>query len=200
MKAFVIITFLAVNAAFAARLDNQYIPPPQNAHSAGGTNLEAPRQALPSNVQHQFTSPGGVQTQFQQQNINRPGLNQGTFTSHSHGNGFQSVSAGSFSNSRPQFNGQPQQQQTYQQASTSTFQQPAASRPAHREHQSSYQAPQPQPSYQAPQPQSSYQAPQPHQNYNHQQFSQQGGYDQASTTPIPILKCEYTLLLYCFEN
>ncbi|XP_070503950.1 pupal cuticle protein 36a-like [Chironomus tepperi] len=168
MKAFVIISLLAVNA-FAARLDNQYIPPPPNAHSAGGTNLEAPRQALPSNIQSSYTSPGGVQTQYQQQQYNRPGLNQGTFTSQSHGNGFQSVSAGSFSSNA----GQPQRfapapQQTYQHASTS-YQQPAQpSRPA-------YQAPS---SYQPAQPQQ--------QQYNYQQ----SGYNQASTTPIPILKFE----------
>jgi len=169
MKFFVIISLLAVNA-FAARLDNQYIPPPPNAHSAGGINLEAPRQALPSNIQASYTSPGGVQSQFQQQQVNRPGLNQGTFTSHSHGNGFQSVSAGSFSNNagQPQrFAPAPQQASTYQQASTS-YQQPAqSSRPA----------------YQAP---SSYQQAQPQQQYNYQQT----GYNQASTTPIPILKFE----------
>lgn len=185
MKVFVIISLLAVNA-FAARLDNQYIPPPPNAHSAGGINLEAPRQALPSNIQASYTSPGGVQTQFQQQQVNRPGLNQGTFTSQSHGNGFQSVSAGSFSSNagQPQrFAPAPQQfapapQQAYQHASTS-FQQPAQpSRPA-------YQA------------QSSYQQAQPQQQYNYQQ----SGYNQASTTPIPILKCElYILLLLLFRN
>lgn len=180
MKFFVIISFLAVNA-YAARLDNQYIPPPPNAHSAGGTNLEAPRQALPSNIQASFTSPGGVQTQYQQQQVNRPGLNQGTFTSHSHGNGFQSVSAGSFSSNAGQPQPQrfaPAPQQTYQHASTS-YQQPAQpSRPA----------------YQAP---SSYQPAQPQQQYNYQQ----SGYNQASTTPIPILKCElYILLLLLFRN
>lgn len=170
MKAFVIVTLLAVNSVYAARLDNQYIPPPANAQSAGGHNLELPRQALPSNIQAQYTAPNGVQTQYHQQQVNRPGLNQGTFTSQSHGNGFQSVSAGSFSNSRPQFAAQPAQQQAYQQASTS-FQQPAQPRPAYRE-------------------QSSYQQVQPQQQYSQQQYSQ-SGYNQASTTPIPILKCKF---------
>lgn len=166
MKFFVILSIFTVSA-FGARLDNRYIPPPANAQSAGGFNLEAPRQALPSNVQNTYTAPtGGVQHNFQQQNYQRPGLNQGTFTSHSSGNGFQSVSAGSFSSNvqRPQ-SFQQRQPQQYQPAT-----------------QASYQ-PAPQPNYQQSQP--TYQQTQPQYNYR-----QQDGYNQASTTPIPILKCE----------
>lgn len=177
MKAFVIISFLAVNA-LAARLDNGYIPPPPNAHSAGGFNLDTPKQALPSNIQSQYTAPGG-QTQYQQQQISRPGLNQGTFTSQSHGNGFQSVSAGSFSNTGNAPHAGFAQPQSFQ----------AAARPAFQaQQQPSYQAPQQ--NYQPQQKQTYQPSYQPQPQYNNYQ---QSGYNQASTTPIPILKCEF----YC---
>lgn len=165
MKVFAILSIFAVSA-FGARLDNRYVPP-ANAQSAGGYNLDVPRQALPSNVQNTYTAPsGGAQTNYQQQNYQRPGLNQGTYTSQSTGNGFQSVSAGSFSNNAPK--------QTFQQRPQNNFQ---------RQPQQTYQQPQAQSSYQQPQP--TYQQTQPQFNYK-----QQDGYNQVSTTPIPILKCE----------
>jgi phage/plasmid primase-like uncharacterized protein len=165
MKVFVIFSILAVGA-YGARLDNRYIPPPPNAHSAGGYNLDTPKQALPSNIQSSYSAPDGAQSRFQQQSQQGPGFNQGTFTSHSHGNGFQSVSAGSYSSSA---GSQPQsgytQQSSYSQAPQ----------------QQSYN-PQPQQNYQAKQ-----QSYQPQPQYN---SYQQSGYNQASTTPIPILKCK----------
>ena len=164
MKVFVILSVLLVGA-FSARLDNTYIPP-ASAQSAGGFNLDTPKLALASNVQNTYSAPanaGRTQTQYQQQSYQQPGLNQGTFTSVSRGNGFQSVSVGSQSTQgqAPQQNYQQQQQQ-----------------PSYQAPQQNYQAQQ---SYQ--QPQQPYQ-PQP--QYN----SQQSGYNTASTTPIPILKCK----------
>jgi hypothetical protein len=166
MKFFVVFSIFAVSA-YGARLDNQYIPPPANAQSAGGYNLEAPRQALPSNVQNRYSAPaGGVQTNYQQQNYQRPGLNQGTYTSQSTGNGFQSVSAGSFSNN-------VQRPQTFQQRQPQQYQ------------------PAPQQSYQpAPQPSTYQPAQSTYQNQPQYNYRQQDGYNQVSTTPIPILKCE----------
>lgn len=165
MKVFVILSVL-IAGAMSARLDNTYIPP-ASAHSAGGFNLDTPKLALASNVQNTYSAPaaGRAQTQYQQQSYQQPGLNQGTFTSVSRGNGFQSVSVGAHSS---QGNGAYQApQQNYQQ-------QP----------QQSYQAQAQQSSYQ--QPQQSYQAQPQYNNY------QQSGYNAASTTPIPILKCKKT--------
>ncbi len=160
MKFFVIFSIFAVSA-YGARLDNRYVPPPANAQSAGGYNLEAPKQALASNVQNTYSAP---QTQYQSQTYQRPGLNQGTYTSQSTGNGFQSVSAGSFVSNVPQ--------QSYQQRPQNTFQQ--------RQPQQNYQQQSAYQHTQAQQPQA----------YNYQQG---GGYsNQASTTPIPILKCEWS--------
>jgi hypothetical protein len=186
MKAFVIcVALLAVNAAYAARLDNQYIPPPPNAASAGGFNLDTPRQAQPSNVQNTFRpapGQGGVQTHTQQQQVSRPGLNQGTFTSQSHGNGFQSVSAGSFSNTGNAYTA-PGVQQQHQHAQVSSYQ---PQQPAYQQQQ-----PAPQAYHQQQQQQKQSYQPQPQQpQYNNYQPQQQGGYNQASTTPIPILKCK----------
>lgn len=164
MKLFVVLSVL-VAGAMSARLDNTYVPP-ASAHSAGGFNLDTPKQAHASNIQNTFAAPGGgrAQTQFQQQSFSQPGLNHGTFTSVSRGNGFQSVSAGSHSSN----------------AGHGGFQQQA------------YQAPQPQ-MYQAQQPsyqqqQASYPAAQPQHNTNYQQ-NQQSGYNP-NTTPIPILECK----------
>jgi hypothetical protein len=155
MKVFVILSVLAVGA-YGARLDNTYIPP-ASAQSAGGFNLDAPKLALASNVQNSYSAPaGGRQNQYQQQSYQQPGLNQGTFTSVSKGQGYQSVSVGSHSSQ----GGYQAPQQNYQQ-------------------QQSYQ--QPQQSYQ-PQPQ-----------YNQQQAG--SGYNAASTTPIPILKCKKKCLV-----
>lgn len=167
MKVFAVLSILAVSAVSGARLDNRYVPPPANAQSAGGYNLDAPKLALPSNVQNTYSAPQ-QQTHYQQQSVQRPGLNQGTYTQHSSGNGFQSVSAGSFVSSgnapnfqRPAYNQQKQ------------YQQPA------------YQQPQ-QATYQPQQQQSSYQPSQPAQS----NYYQKDTYNQASTTPIPILKCK----------
>lgn len=158
MKAFVILSVL-VAGAMSARLDNTYIPP-ASAQSAGGFNLDTPKLALASNVQNAYSAPAGgrVQTQYQQQSYQQPGLNQGTFTSVSKGNGFQSVSVGAHSAQGSGVRHQAPQQQYQQQ-------------------QSSYQAPQQ--SYQ-PQPQ-----------YNTYQQQGGSGYNAASTTPIPILKCKF---------
>lgn len=161
MKVFVILSVL-VAGAMSARLDNTYIPP-ASAHSAGGFNLDTPRLAQASNTQQTYSAPAGghIQTQHSQQQYNQPGLNQGTFTSVSRGNGYQSVSVGAHSSQGGQQSYQvPQnnyQQQSYQQQ------------------QSSYPAAQPaQPQYN---------------NYNQQ--SQQSSYNNGpSTTPIPILKCK----------
>lgn len=160
MKIFVILS-VVVAGAVCARLDNTYIPP-ANAHSAGGFNLDAPKQAHASNIQNTYAAPGGGHTQTQYQHQSQPGLNQGTFTSVSKGNGFQSVSTGSFSGSQGAFRGQPSAATQYQQNS---YQAPTQN----------YQ-PQPQPSYQSQQNQ--------HNNY------QQTGYNGPSTTPIPILECK----------
>jgi len=159
MKSFVILSVL-VAGAICASLDNTYIPP-ANAQSAGGFNLETPN-AYASSVQNTYAAPGGGgQNQLQSQSFSQPGLNHGTFTSFSRGNGFQAVHTGSYAGSGGQ----------------GGF------------HQQSYQAqPQPQPqAYQQPQPQpQSYQQPaQP--QYNYQQ-NQANGYNQQHTTPIPILK------------
>lgn len=176
MKVFVILSVL-VAGAMSARLDNTYIPP-ANAQSAGGYNLETPR-AQPSNVQNTYAAPaaGHVQTQYQQQSINQPGLNQGTYTSVSKGNGFQAVSAGSFSGSGNL---------------ASRFQKPAYQAPQ-QPYQAPQQAYQPQPQAYQPQayqqPQQSYPA-QP--QYNNYQQNQQSGYNGPSTTPIPILECKKT--------
>lgn len=153
MKVFVIFSVLAASA-MSARLDNTYIPP-ASAQSAGGFNLDTPKLALASNVQNQYSAPAGgrVQNQYQQQSYQQPGLNQGTFTSVSKGNGFQSISVGSQSSQ----GGYKAPQQAYQQ-------------------QSSYQ-----------QPQQSYQ---PQAQYNGYQQQAGSGYNTASTTPIPILKCK----------
>lgn len=126
MKLFVILSVL-VAGAFSARLDNTYIPP-ANAQSAGGYNLDTPKQALASNVQNTYSAPNGgrAQTQYQQQSHSQPGLNQGTFTSVSRGNGFQSVSAGSHSGS----GGHGAQQNTYR-----------APQPSYQSQQASYPAP-----------------------------------------------------------
>lgn len=193
MKAFVIVALLAVSA-YGAKLDNRYIPPPPNAQSAGGFNLETPKQALPSNVQNTYVqSPGGVQTQYQQQQVQRPGLNQGTFTSQSHGNGFQGVSAGSFS-SNTGGQRQLQQQSFQQQQSYQPQQQQQSYQPQQQQsfqpQQPAFQQPQ-QPVYQQQQKQQHQSSYQPQPQYNQQQG---GGYNQASTTPIPILKCEYFFL------
>lgn len=124
MKAFVILSVL-VAGALCARLDNTYIPP-ASAHSAGGYNLDTPKQALASNVQNSFAQPGGgrVQNSFQQQSHSQPGLNQGTFTSVSRGNGFQSVSVGAHSGQQSGFQQQSYQapQQNYQQQSQASYQ------------------------------------------------------------------------------
>lgn len=148
MKTFVILSVL-VAGAIAARLDNTYIPP-ASAQSAGGYNLDTPKVAQASIAQNTYAAPAGSQNQFQQQSHSQGGLNHGTFTSVSRGNGYQSVQSGSHAG-----------QQSHQQAPQQAYQQP----------QQSYQ------------PQA-----QPQQN-NYQQQSQYGG-NQASTTPIPILKCE----------
>lgn len=167
MKVFAILSILAVSA-YGARLDNKYIPPPQNAQSAGGYNLDAPKLALASNVQNTYTAP---QNNYQQQTYQRPGANQGTYTSQTSGNGFNSVSAGSFVSSGAQPN---YQRPAYQPNQRQQPQQP------------SYQQPQ-QGTYQQPQP-SSYQPAQPAANNYYQQDQYN---NQASTTPIPILKCEF---------
>lgn len=158
MKVFVVFSILAVSA-YGARLDNRYIPPPANAQSAGGFNLDTPRQALPSNIQNTYTAPGvaGLQTNYQQQNYQRPGANQQTYTSQTSGNGYNAVSAGSFvssSNAQPNFQRPAYQQQQQQQT-------------VQRQQQPTYQQAQP--------------------SYNYQP---QSDYNQATTTPIPILKCE----------
>jgi len=161
MKTFVILSVL-VAGAICARLDNTYIPP-ANAQSAGGFNLDAPKQAFASNnLQTYAPAPTGgrVQTQHQQAAYNAPGLNHGTFTSVSRGNGYQSVSAGSYSGNAG--HGGFQQQQSH----------PAP--------QQNYQQ---QPTYQQQQP--SYQSPQAQPQYNNYQQNQ-----QSHTTPIPILKYE----------
>lgn len=163
MKVFVILSVL-VAGAMSARLDNTYIPP-ASAHSAGGFNLDTPRLAQASNTQQTYSAPAGghVQTQYQQQQYNQPGLNQGTFTSVSRGNGFQSVSAGSHSAQGAGFQQQSYQAPQHQQQSS------------HQQHQSSYPAAKP--------------AQQQYNNYNQQ--SQQSSYNNGpSTTPIPILKCK----------
>lgn len=177
MKVFAVLSILAVSA-YGARLDNQYIPPPKNAQSAGGFNLDAPKLALPSNVQNTYTAPQNAQSTYQQQNYQRPGANQGTYTSHTSGNGFNSVAAGSFVSSGAQPN---YQRPAYQPNQRQQPQQPAYQQPQ----QPTYQQPQ-QPTYQQPQP-SSYQPAQPAAN-NYYQKDQYN--NQASTTPIPILKCE----------
>jgi hypothetical protein len=149
MKLFIVLSVF-VASALSARLDNTYIPPP-NAHSAGGHNLEAPKQAYASNIQNSYVAPQQsqqVQRQYQQQTYNQGGVSQGTYTSQQSGPGFQSVSAGSYSGQN-------------------------------------YQAPQQQ--YQ-PQPQSNYRQQQ--NSYQQQGYQSNSGYDQASTTPIPILKCK----------
>lgn len=134
MKSFVILSVLMAGA-MCARLDNTYIPP-ASAHSAGGFNLDTPKIAQASVAQNTYAAPNGgrVQTQFSQQG----GLNHGTFTSVSRGNGFQSVSVGSHSST----------------GGHGGYQAPA---PAPQAYQPSYQAQ----SYQAPQQnyqqQSSYQ-------------------------------------------
>lgn len=126
MKVFAILSILAVSA-YGARLDNRYIPPPANAQSAGGYNLDAPKLALPSNVQNTYSAPAsGIQTNYQQQNYQRPGVSQSTYTSQSSGNGFNSASAGSFVSSSPQqpnFQRPAQPQQSYQK-SPQSYQQP----------------------------------------------------------------------------
>lgn len=132
MKVFVVFSILAVSA-YGARLDNRYIPPPANAQSAGGYNLDTPRQALPSNIQNTYTAPGvaGLQTNYQQQNYQRPGVNQQTYTSQTSGNGFNSAAAGSFvssGNAQPNFQRpayQPQQQQQGAQRQQPSYQQQA---------------------------------------------------------------------------
>jgi hypothetical protein len=152
MKLFIVLSVF-VASALSARLDNTYIPPP-NAHSAGGHSLETPKQAYASNIQSSYVAPQQqqqTQRQYQQQNYNNGGSSQGTYTSQQNGNGFQSVSAGSYSG------------QNYQ-APQASYSQP----------QSTYRQPQ-----QSQQSQNSYQQ----QGYN-------SGYDQASTTPIPIIKCK----------
>lgn len=168
MKVFAVLSMLAVSA-YGARLDNKYIPPPQNAQSAGGFNLDAPRLALPSNVQNTYSAPQGAHSTYQQQNVQRQGAHQGTYTSHTSGNGFNSAAAGSFVSSGAQPN----------------YQRPAYQPNQRQPQQPTYQQPQ-QPSYQQPQ-QSSYQPAQPAPN-NYYQKDQYN--NQASTTPIPILKCE----------
>lgn len=122
MKIFVILSVL-VAGAFSARLDNTYIPP-ASAHSAGGFNLDTPKLAQASNAQQTYAAPAGGHSQFQQQSHQQGGLNHGTFTSVSRGNGYQSVQAGSHSGNRQQSYQAPQQQ----------YQQPQAPAP--------YQAPQ----------------------------------------------------------
>lgn len=139
MKTFVILSVL-VAVSIAARLDNAYIPP-ASAQSAGGYNLDTPKIAQASSAQNTYAAPAGGHGQFQQQSHSQGGINHGTFTSVSRGNGYQSVQSGSFGGSA--HHAPQQQQQSYQQ------------------------------------PQQSYQ-PQ----------HQQSGYNQAGTTPIPILKCE----------
>lgn len=161
MKFLVLVSMIGV--ACAARLENTYIPP-SSASGAGGYNLQAPKQAFASNIQNQYQAPGNnFQQQQQQQQVNRPGLNQGTFTSQSAGKGFQSVSAGSYSSNQGSYNQQPQQQQQQN----------------YNQQQSSQQ------SYNNNAQQGSYQAP-AQQNYNQQQSYNNG----PSTTPIPILKCK----------
>jgi hypothetical protein len=171
MKAFVILSVL-VAGAFAARLDNTYIPP-ASAHSAGGHNLDTPKLALASNVQNAYAAPSN---QFQAQSFRQPGLNQGTFTSVSSGKGFQSVSVGAQSSNVNRGAGFQQQQ----------YQAPAQQQYQAQAQQQSYQAPaQQQQSYQAPQ--QTYQAQPQYNNY-------QANQNQASTTPIPILECKKSFL------
>lgn len=126
MKLFIVLSVF-VASALCARLDNTYIPPP-NAHSAGGHNLQAPRQGFASNIQNSYAQP--QQSHHREQHYSQGGANHGTFTSHQQGQGFQSVSSGAYS-------GQQQQPQA---------------------------------------------------NFGRQQSGQ--GYNQESTTPIPILKCK----------
>lgn len=127
MKSFVILSVL-VAGAIAARLDNAYIPP-ASAHSAGGFNLDTPKLAQASNAQHTYAAPAGGHSQFQsQQSHSQGGLNHGTFTSTSNGNGFQSVRTGSYSGS----------QQSYQQPQQS-YQQPQQSYQAQAQQHNSYQ-------------------------------------------------------------
>ena len=114
MKFLVLVSMIGV--ACAARLENTYIPP-NSASSAGGYNLQAPKQAFASNIQNQYQAPGN---NFQQQQVNRQGLNQGTFTSQSSGKGFQSVQAGSFSSNQGSYQ-QPQTQNYNQQSSQQSY-------------------------------------------------------------------------------
>lgn len=114
MKSFVILSVL-VATAIAARLDNHYIPP-ASAQSAGGYNLDTPKLAQASSPQNAYAAPAGGHSQFQQQSHQQGGLNHGTFTSVSRGNGYQSVQAGSFGGSgqQQQHGGYQQPQQSYQ--------------------------------------------------------------------------------------
>lgn len=156
MKIFIILSVLFASA-LSARLDNTYIPPPPNAYSAGGQNLEAPKQAYASNIQNSYSAPQQQsQYQHQRQSHNNGGASQqGTYTSHQSAPGYQSVSAGSYSGQNYQA---PQQQQSYSQPQTNYRQQ---------------------------------QQPSNQNSYQQQGYQQQGsGYDQASTTPIPIIKCK----------
>lgn len=129
MKLFVILSVL-VAGAYSARLDNTYIPP-ASAHSAGGFNLDTPKLAQASNAQQTYAAPaaGG---HFQQQG----GLNHGTFTSVSRGNGYQSVQSGSYSGARQQQYQAPQQAyqqpQTYQQPQAAPAPYPAAQQPQYQ--------------------------------------------------------------------
>lgn len=99
--------------------------------------MEAPRLALASNTRNSYAQP---QSQYQQQTYNQGGVSQGTYTASQQGQGFQSVSSGSYAG------------QNYQQ------------------------------------PQANYGARQQQNNY--QQSGSQQGYNQESTTPIPIIKYE----------
>jgi hypothetical protein len=103
---FLIVLSVFVPSALSARLDNTYIPPP-NAHLAGGQNLEAPR-AFASNVQNQYApQPQHHQQQHQQQHYNNGASQQGTYTSHQSGKGFQAASSGAYSGQNYQHS-QPQ--------------------------------------------------------------------------------------------
>jgi hypothetical protein len=166
---FLLICFV-IGCASAARLDNTYIPP-SNAISAGGSGniLAAPKQDYgvpsrpsfgPSNNNRQQI--GSIQSQTQQQIINRPGSQQGTYTSHTQGQGYQGVSAGSYSVGSQAPQPQYQAQSTYQTAA---------------------------PQYNGYQQQASGYRPSVSQSGSNQ-YQSGASYSGPTTTPIPILEYE----------
>lgn len=146
--------------AIGARLDNTYIPP-ANAQSAGGFNLDVPRVAQASNAQQTYAAPSGGQVQTQYQQQSHSQPGASQGT-------FTAISQGngfqavSAASHSAQGNGY-QQQSTYQAPQQNYRQQ--NNQPAYQQQQSSYQQPQ-------------------------KNAYQQTGYNQASTTPIPILECK----------